>query len=74
MIGLSWSEENMLINVGYTPWVNVIDCPSVIFPVTKVSADIDKVDETYQPLNELDRKIWEECKTILPISRVNLIV
>lgn len=54
----------MLIVLGYTPWVNIIDSPSVIFPVTKVDATIDKVDKTYQPLNELDGKIWGECKSI----------
>ncbi|EXJ87653.1 hypothetical protein A1O1_04577 [Capronia coronata CBS 617.96] len=46
--------------LGYTPWVNVIDSPGVVFPVTRVDKNIDKVDETYQPLTELDGKIWEE--------------
>jgi amidase len=57
-------KNNMLISLGYTPWVNVIDSPSVVFPVTRVYADVDKVDKTYQPLNELDGKIWDECKSI----------
>ena len=33
----------------------------VVIPITKVDKDVDKFDETYSPLNDLDRKNWEAC-------------
>ncbi|OAP56028.1 amidase [Fonsecaea erecta] len=48
------------MHVGYTPWVNTLDYTSVVFPVTKVDKTIDTFDKDYQPMNDLDKKIWQE--------------
>jgi hypothetical protein len=44
--------------------VNVLDYTAVAFPVIRVDKEIDKIDENYQPLNEQDRWMWEQCKLI----------
>lgn len=49
-------------SVGYTPFVNVLDYSAVVFPVSKVDVDLDKAEKAYQPLNDTDKAIWEECK------------
>ncbi|KIW12666.1 hypothetical protein PV08_09944 [Exophiala spinifera] len=48
------------VPIGYTPWVNALDYTSAVFPVTKVDKNIDTFDDKYQPLNEADKKVWEE--------------
>ncbi|KAL8730674.1 MAG: hypothetical protein Q9181_004582 [Wetmoreana brouardii] len=39
---------------GYTSQWNLLDYPALVFPVSKVDPDIDKVEEGYQPMNEKD--------------------
>lgn len=33
-----------------------------MIPVTRADQEIDLADDSYQPLNEKDRKNWEACK------------
>ncbi|CAK7198622.1 hypothetical protein SEUCBS139899_001286 [Sporothrix eucalyptigena] len=47
-------------HIGYTPWVNTLDYTAAVFPVTKVDAALDHVEESYTPLNDLDKAIHEE--------------
>ncbi|KAL6710115.1 hypothetical protein ACN47E_009906 [Coniothyrium glycines] len=44
---------------GYSTWVNVLDYTSVVVPVTNVDKNIDKRDELYSPLDEVDEGVWE---------------
>ncbi|KAL8767311.1 MAG: hypothetical protein Q9209_006149 [Squamulea sp. 1 TL-2023] len=39
---------------GYTSQWNLLDYPALVFPVSKVDPDIDKVEEGYEPTNEKD--------------------
>ncbi|KAF2149438.1 amidase [Myriangium duriaei CBS 260.36] len=44
---------------GYGFWVNLLDYSSVVVPVLKADKTIDKVDKTYKPLNDDDKKTYE---------------
>ena len=33
-----------------------------MIPVTKADKSVDTLDNTYQPMNDLDRKNWEACE------------
>lgn len=47
---------------AYTTWVNVLDYTSVVVPVTNVDKAIDRKDEAYKALNEVDARIQDDCK------------
>lgn len=36
---------------------------AVVIPVTRADKDLDPFDTHYQPLNDIDRKNWEACKS-----------
>ncbi|CAK7212074.1 hypothetical protein SBRCBS47491_001346 [Sporothrix bragantina] len=55
-------------HIGYTPWVNTLDYAAAVFPVTKVDPAIDVVDESYVPLNDLDKAIHDEYN---PVTQAN---
>jgi amidase len=40
-----------------------MDYSAAVIPVTKASKIIDKFDKEYEPLNAVDRKNWEACKS-----------
>ncbi|KAM7192735.1 Amidase signature domain containing protein [Rhypophila sp. PSN 637] len=40
---------------GYLSCVNVLDLPAVVVPVLFADKDIDKVDENFQPLSDVDK-------------------
>ncbi len=42
--------------------MNVLDCTSIVIPVTTASAKIDLFDKAYKPFNEKDKVNWEACK------------
>ncbi|KZF26180.1 amidase [Xylona heveae TC161] len=47
---------------GYTSQWNLLDYPSVVFPVTKVKPDVDVTETDYKPLNDQDEynyKLYE---------------
>ncbi|KAL2040240.1 hypothetical protein N7G274_007143 [Stereocaulon virgatum] len=47
---------------GYTSQWNVLDYPALVFPVTKVDLEVDKVDNGYKPMNDKDRynhELWQ---------------
>ncbi|KAK8098367.1 uncharacterized protein PG998_013853 [Apiospora kogelbergensis] len=46
--------------IGYTSFVNGLDLPSVVVPITKVDRTDDVVDTSYQPVSELDKKIQSD--------------
>ncbi|OCK79572.1 putative glutamyl-tRNA amidotransferase subunit A [Lepidopterella palustris CBS 459.81] len=57
---------------GYTSQWNLLDYPSLVFPVTKVDVEVDAVEEGYRPRNEKDRynyELYEPTKYVnAPVS------
>jgi amidase len=47
---------------GYSTFVNGLDYTSCVIPVTTADKAVDKVYEGYQPLNEPDKTVYEDCK------------
>lgn len=47
---------------GYTSQWNLLDYPALVFPVSKVDPDVDKVEEGYEPMNEKDAFNHRLCK------------
>lgn len=46
---------------GYTSVFNLLDYPSIVFPVTAVDPLVDVRQEGYQPMNERDKYNFELC-------------
>ncbi|RFU26570.1 hypothetical protein B7463_g9772, partial [Scytalidium lignicola] len=44
---------------GYSTTTNLLDYTTAVIPVTLADKKVDLRDETYKPLNEEDRKVWE---------------
>ncbi|KAI9726211.1 MAG: hypothetical protein M1828_001885 [Chrysothrix sp. TS-e1954] len=45
-------------HTDYTESINLMDYTSTVIPVTTANQHIDKVDESFRPLTELDAKNW----------------
>jgi amidase len=56
------ARQTKYLYYGYTAYVNVLDYTSVVVPVMNVDKSIDKVDEEYSPIDDLDRAVHESCK------------
>lgn len=52
-------------HLAYTEVVNLLNYSAAVIPVTKADRGVDGVDETYRPVNEVDRANWEACKFFL---------
>lgn len=39
--------------------MNLLNYSVVVIPVTKADKTIDVIDNSYEPLNEIDRKNWD---------------
>ena len=39
-----------------------MDYSVVVIPVTKASKELDPFDDSYCPMNDLDRKNWNACE------------
>ena len=48
---------------GYTSQWNLLDYPALVFPVSKVDAEADKLERGYQPMNDVDRDNWKLCQS-----------
>ncbi|KAK8085160.1 hypothetical protein PG997_006431 [Apiospora hydei] len=46
--------------IAYTSFVNALDLPSVVVPVTTVDKGVDVVDAGFRPVSELDKKIQSD--------------
>ena len=55
---------------GYTSQWNLLDYPAVVFPVCKVDAQVDKVEEGHQPMTDVDRENWLLCTLLYTFSMV----
>lgn len=53
------------IILGLATWVNVLDYSAAILPVTNADKSVDKIDEGYVPISELDEKVHRSCKSSL---------
>ncbi|KAI0205858.1 amidase signature domain-containing protein [Astrocystis sublimbata] len=49
----------MYYHTAYTEAINLLNYSVVVIPVTKANKEVDVIDSSYQPSNELDRKNWE---------------
>jgi len=47
-------------HVSYTSWINAIDYPSCVVPVTFADKNIDKKDDSYTPIDDVDKDVWEK--------------
>ena len=47
---------------AYSSQWNLLDYPGVVFPVDRVDENLDKIDESYDPMNEVDGENWHLCK------------
>lgn len=58
------ARPNLYTYLGYSCWVNLFDYPSVVVPVTIADKSVDKLDESYQPINDVDKKTQDCCKNL----------
>lgn len=54
-------RHNQFRYYGYASAINLLDFTSVVVPVTFADKAVDKKKEGYQPLNELDKAVQDEC-------------
>ena len=47
---------------GYTSQWNLLDYPAVVFPVSKVDAELDRAEKSYKPMTDVDRDNWKLCE------------
>ena len=52
---------------GYSMIVNTLDYTACTIPVTNVSQDVDLVDKDYRPLNEIDKRVVDDCMVAEPV-------
>lgn len=45
--------------------MNLLNYSAVVIPVTKADSTIDVLDKSYTPQNDLDKRNWEACKSVL---------
>lgn len=45
--------------LNYSCPFNLLDCASVVVPVSKIDKELDPLDATYQPLNQLDKDVYQ---------------
>lgn len=48
---------------SYTTWVNVIDYPSCVIPVTTADQNVDTPLTDFKPLSHIDEDIMKDCKS-----------
>ena len=58
-------RHNQFKYYGYASAINLLDFTSVVVPVTFADKSVDKKQEGYKPLNDLDKIVQEECKFFL---------
>jgi hypothetical protein len=46
---------------GYTSQWNLLDYPAVVFPVSKVDAEVDRMESGYSPMTDADGDNWKLC-------------
>lgn len=56
------SEPLQFRYYNYTTWVNLLDYPSCVVPITYVDKKIDVPYENFKPLSEMDSELIQDCK------------
>jgi amidase len=46
---------------AYTEAINLMNYSAAVIPVTKADKAVDLVDNSYRPLNEIDKLSWDAC-------------
>lgn len=46
---------------AYTEVINLMNYSAAVIPVTKADKSVDLVDDSYQPLSEIDKLNWDAC-------------
>jgi hypothetical protein len=52
----------------YSSFVNLLDYTSVVVPVTQVDKSVDKKDESFKAVDEVDQETQDTCKSFRNIS------
>lgn len=55
-------RHNQFKYYGYASAINLLDFTSVVVPVTFANKEIDKKNEGYKALNDIDSLVQAECK------------
>ncbi|CAC9887125.1 unnamed protein product [Aureobasidium pullulans] len=55
-------RHNQFKYYGYASAINLLDFTSVVVPVTFADKNLDKKDESFKPMNDMDKQVQEECK------------
>lgn len=55
-------RHNQFKYYGYASAINLLDFTSVVVPATFADKSIDKKDENFKPLNDMDKIVQAECK------------
>lgn len=50
----------------YGTIANTMDYTTIIIPVTRADKTVDKFDDKYEPLNDVDERNWKACRFPLP--------
>jgi amidase len=56
-------RHNQFKYYGYASAINLLDYTSVVVPVTWADKAIDKKDQSYKPMNEMDKIVQAECES-----------
>lgn len=54
---------------GYTGVANVLDFTAMTVPMGKVDKSVDVRDESYQPIGDMDKEIWAQCKSLFQATK-----
>lgn len=55
------SYVKMMTGTAYIAVANVVDYTTIVIPVTYAQKIIDRFDNDYDPISEMDKEIWESC-------------
>lgn len=58
-------RHNQFKYYGYATAINLLDFTSVVVPVTFADKNVDKKDEGYKPITEIDGVVQAECKSLI---------
>lgn len=55
-------RHNQFKYYGYASAINLLDFTSVVVPVTFADKNVDKKNESFKPISEMDQTVQDECK------------
>jgi amidase len=59
--GSGHRNPNALRVAAYTAAINLLNYSAAVIPVTKADKAVDLIDNSYQPLNDIDKLNWDAC-------------